>query len=268
MVVSVTILLLSLSGSISVILLFWHMKRLMELRKHGMTAPGIIEGIKVKKGNHREWAELRVRYCVNDMSYQRKFTSRVNKYNAGQQVEVLYLDKKPGFSEIKGQYRYLTSESVFMLLLFLALVYLLCIIGLICSDKQLNTDLLFIFVLFAAALCYYIDERNIRTKSETCSGKICYSTVVKDHRIVIADYAVGEMQYETKEMKVPVKHCRNTYSIGEPIEVKYRVKKPHQSIIAEDRYSLKQAKISLVLTCLYIIFYAAMFFIDSFSIIA
>lgn len=258
-------LVIAFVGLLSLVLLAWYRRCWKRLIAEGQNALGRVEDIREKKYRKGLWQEIHVSYSANDTQRKYKTRQKGSRFCQHQQLTVRYLKDKPHFCVIDQTRNYEAMPEVFLtLMLFLLYLYLFMLLCILFPEDRF--DALRSMVLDAgmliAVFAWYLSERALIAQKTVCMGRIRCADDIGNERVILAEYTVNGHTYETREMRIPRKHCKKAYETGEEITVKYDPKHPYRSIIAEDVYSFRAVKTVLLLLSLYMFFMAVLYAVD------
>ena len=194
---------------------------------------------------------LTVEYEVDGKVFKKKYLKK-HYYGTGtkENMQVKYLVAHPSFSFPKTYQIYsLSPDYDLFALLFLFAANILLAVGLF-ADRETFDFLFNIFILFAiltAAFAMYIAEFRLIRSNKKISGIVTNIGKEKNLQIFVAEYKIDGEKYYTREMKVPSTGNYSALKVGEEVEVKYILNRPHIAIISEDIYEYKNSKTFLFL---------------------
>ncbi len=265
MVRLIAALVIALVGIVSIVLLAVCRRRWKRLIVNGQTALGTIEGIGEKKYRMGVWQQICVGYTADGIRRKYKTMRYGCRFCLHQQLTVRYLKEKPRFCVIDRPRNYAAMPEILLILMaFLLYLYLIMLVGVLFSEDRFDVlhDAVWGAGLLISVLLLYFTERSLFIQKTMCSGRICWVVDTETQQVILAEYTVNGNLYETREMKIPRKRREKAYEIGEEIAVKYDPKHPYRSIIAEDVYSFRAAKLVLLLMLLYIVFMAVLYALE------
>lgn len=237
------------------------------LIKSKYTSIGVIEKVKTKTSNGSTWHTPTVTYCVDGKTYtNRSCMSKIHSFEKGQKINVRYLKRFPRFSVVCDNTGYLSKPFLFSVCsAIIVYVYVFILIRLTISSEEISgriIDMLLITTFLFLIVVNFISEWRMVNNQNVCTGKIVFSEERKNQKIVIAEYILGDIVYQTREMLVPSSALSdNPFNVGDEVMVRYSPSKPYHSIIADDIVPFKKAKAALILAAVFVFFIAFMYFL-------
>lgn len=239
------------------------------LIKNGSTTVGFVENVKEIKSNGSTWYKLSIRYYVADKSYTNKgYISKIHSFVNGQEINIRYLNRYPNFSTVCDDCSYFSKPFIFSvssaLILYLYLFALLRLTVFSGESSRLFTDIILMVTIFLLIIVYFFSELGLMKKTDLCKGIIIFSEQKKDKVTVVAEYMIGNNIYQTREMMIPLSQTSGkTFNVDDEVMVRYYPSKPYLSIIADDIYSFKTAKTTLIITFAAVLILIALYFARS-----
>lgn len=247
------------------LLLLRHTKKQRQLLQNGISVTGTVESVAEQKqtGGNRYYA-VTVSYCVNGKTYRHVHNdSLYTHFQTGQQTEVRYLAENPRYAYLAVQSceRLQNTPSVLFAVcsVLIVFLYLLILMPVLIPDDKLRrtvTDIFLYISMLAASFVMYLDERALCRMQDQVTGTVAYIEKKKRGYLAVAEYTVGGFTYRTRETRIPL---MQPYLTGDSILVRYHPQKPYRSMIAEDKYALRYAKIMLVRWILEVVILSAIF---------
>lgn len=237
------------------------------LIKSKYTSIGVIEKVQRKTSNGSTWHTPTVTYCVDGKKYtNRSCMSKIHSFEKGQKINVRYLKRFPRFSVVCDNTGYLSKPFLFSVCsAIIVYVYVFILIRLTISSEKVSgriIDMLLITTFLFLIVVNFISEWRMVNNQNVCTGKIVFSEERKNQKIVIAEYILGDIVYQTREMLVPSPALSdNPFNVGDEVMVRYSPSKPYHSMIADDIVPFKKAKAALILAAVFVFFIAFMYFL-------
>lgn len=215
----------------------------------------------------RQSQSVKICYTIDGKDYTYRCYARPDQYQADQTVELLRHPEKPKRVYLKDQFHVLTENEVKLMIGGLGLIFLF---GAFLALGSLNETMHEIakfskypLIILGAWGSYWIEYRIVR-RGIHGTGTIVYST--RDHKNtnVIARFEAADGQtYETRPMRLPIRHCTREYNIGGQIGVLYAEKTPGDAVIEDDTLQLRKLhKTAVILTIVVSLFLTAMWVLE------
>lgn len=246
------------------VLLLLRIHSCKKLMTSQQTVLGRVEAIEESHNANGAWLSFWVHYTVDGTEYRRRFMCRLGMYQDQQEVELVYLADRPKFSCVRDELRSMTLRNLRAVVIVLNVGFLFAFLLLLCRNSPVfrdMQDLLFCVFEMGAAWFWYLEEYRLANQSVTTQGTVVYAKQSQKRQIVIAEYTVDAERHTTRPMKLPMKRCEKTYTAGDAVTVRYREKKPDAAMLADDKYSLKAARVFLIGSVIYAIFIAVIYFL-------
>jgi len=191
--------------------------------------------------------------------------SKIHSFEKGQKINVRYLKRFPRFSVVCDNTGYLSKPFLFSVCsAIIVYVYIFILIRFTISSEEVSgriIDILLITTFLVLIAVNFISEWRMVKNTNVCKGKIIFSEERKDQKNVIAEYILGDIVYQTREMSVPSSALSdNPFNVDDEVMVRYSPSKPYHSMIADDIVPFKKAKASLILTAVFVFCIAFMNF--------
>ena len=221
---------------------------------------GVVEGIKKKTSNGSTWYCPIVTYCIDGKTYtNQSCISKIHSFEQGQEIHVRYIERFPRFSVVCDNSGYLSKPFLFSVLsTIIVYVYSLILIRFIIPSEEVSSriiDILLITTFLVLIVANFISEWRMKKSTNLCKAKIIFSEEKKNQKTVIAEYILDNVVYQTREMSVPLATLStNQFNVDNEVMVRYFPSRPYHSMIADDIYSFKKAKVALILATVFVFF--------------